>query len=100
LYLTHNQLDIPRTMLSLSLLFFARCFKGVYHSIYDSFDWIDNWGGVDGETGSAFQYMSAASKVWGVLAMRLASDQFVPFDHFVTSKALFSYLAQVGGDCN
>jgi len=25
---------------------------GVYHSIYDSFDWIDNFGGTVGEVGS------------------------------------------------
>jgi N-acetylated-alpha-linked acidic dipeptidase len=67
---------------------------GVYHSIYDSFDWMNEWGG-DGTQGTCFDYIVAASKVWGILAMRLATDQFVPFDHEDTAKALGGYLKQL-----
>lgn len=69
--------------------------QGVYHSSYDSFDWVNEYGGKQGEVGSAFQYMTAAARVWGVLAMRLSGDNFMPFDHFATTKALFNYYAQV-----
>jgi N-acetylated-alpha-linked acidic dipeptidase len=67
---------------------------GVYHSDYDSFDWMDAWGG-NGTQGSAFYYMAAAARVWGVLAMRLSTNEFAPFDHFETSEALFGYLAHI-----
>ena len=68
---------------------------GVYHSIYDSFDWIDNWGGTLGSPGSSFDFMAAAARVWGVLALRLADEPLVPFDHAAQAEALAGYEADV-----
>ena len=54
---------------------------GTYHSIYDSFDWMDAYGGSDGESGSSFTIMATAAQIWGVLALRLADSDVVPFNH-------------------
>ncbi|GMH90745.1 hypothetical protein TrVE_jg5999 [Triparma verrucosa] len=71
---------------------------GVYHSIYDSFDWIDNYGGIDGEKGSSFELMASAAKMWGVLALRLADSDVLPFDHVKQAEALVKYSAAVDGN--
>ncbi|GMI13953.1 hypothetical protein TrLO_g7627 [Triparma laevis f. longispina] len=72
---------------------------GVYHSIYDSFDWIDNYGGIDREKGSSFELMAGAAKMWGVLALRLADNDggVLPFDHEKQGAALVKYSAAVDG---
>jgi N-acetylated-alpha-linked acidic dipeptidase len=48
---------------------------GVYHSAYDSFHWMDQFGD------PGFQYHVAASQLWGTLAMRLADAEGLPFDY-------------------
>ena len=45
---------------------------GVYHSAYDTFEWMDTHGD------PGFQYHAAAAKLWGVMAMRLANADAVP----------------------
>jgi len=52
---------------------------GQYHSVYDSFDWMKNFGG--GGPGQAFKYMRAAAQVWGLLGLRLADRPLAPFNH-------------------
>jgi len=64
---------------------------GQYHSIYDSFAWMDAYGGSDGKPGSAFTLMAFASKIWGLLALRLADSEILPLDHLVQGKALTRY---------
>lgn len=64
---------------------------GQYHSIYDSFAWMDAYGGSDGKPGSSFSLMTFASKIWGLLALRLADSELLPFDHLVQGKALTRY---------
>jgi len=64
---------------------------GQYHSIYDSFAWMDAYGGSDEKPGSAFSLMAFASKIWGLLALRLADSELMPFDHVVQGKALSRY---------
>lgn len=64
---------------------------GVYHSVYDSFAWMDAFGGLDGQKGSSFELIAFASKIWGVLALRLADSVVLPFDHFVQAEALQHY---------
>ena len=71
---------------------------GVYHSTYDSFDWIDSYGGVEGVKGSSFDLMAGAAKVWGVLALRLADSDVIPFDHEKQAAALKKYSAAVAGN--
>jgi N-acetylated-alpha-linked acidic dipeptidase len=48
---------------------------GVYHSAYDSFYWMDNFGD------PGFVYHVAAAQVWGTLAMRLADADGLSFDY-------------------
>ncbi|HUE86912.1 MAG TPA: M28 family metallopeptidase [Vicinamibacterales bacterium] len=45
---------------------------GVYHSAYDTFEWMDKYGD------PGFLYHAAAAKLWGVMAMRLAGADVVP----------------------
>lgn len=64
---------------------------GQYHSIYDSFAWMDHFGGRDGEVGSAFDLMAFSAKIWGLLAMRMATLDIVPLDHIIQGQALSQY---------
>eukprot|EP00954_Amorphochlora_amoebiformis_P002509 197168-Amorphochlora_amoeboformis.AAC.2 len=49
---------------------------GVYHSVYDSFDWMDK----QGDPG--FKYHQTMAKVWGLLTLRLAdASGRLPFNH-------------------
>jgi N-acetylated-alpha-linked acidic dipeptidase len=45
---------------------------GVYHSAYDTFEWMDRYGD------PGFLYHAAAAKLWGLMAMRLAGAEVVP----------------------
>lgn len=45
---------------------------GTYHSVYDNFRWMEKYGDPE------FLYHAAAAKLWGLIAMRLASDTIVP----------------------
>jgi len=68
---------------------------GAYHSTYDSFDWVSTVGGSEGEPDSAFAIMAASARIWGVLALRLAGDPLLPFDHAAEAKALTGYWLQL-----
>ncbi|KAG7344538.1 transferrin receptor-like dimerization domain containing protein [Nitzschia inconspicua] len=68
---------------------------GQYHSIYDSFAWMDQFGGRDGERGSAFDLMAFAAKIWGVLAIRMATSEIVPLDLIVQGQALTKYTTHI-----
>ena len=48
---------------------------GVYHSAYDSFYWMEQFGD------PGFHYHVAASQLWGTLAMRLADADGLQFDY-------------------
>ncbi len=45
---------------------------GVYHAVYDNFRWMEKYGDPD------FHYHAAAARLWGLMAMRLASADVVP----------------------
>ena len=45
---------------------------GVYHAVYDNFRWMEKYGDPE------FLYHAAAAKLWGLMAMRLASADVVP----------------------
>jgi N-acetylated-alpha-linked acidic dipeptidase len=45
---------------------------GVYHSAYDTFEWMDRYGD------PGFVYHAAAARLWGLMAMRLAGAEVVP----------------------
>jgi N-acetylated-alpha-linked acidic dipeptidase len=48
---------------------------GVYHSAYDSFYWMDQFGD------PGFHYHVAAAQLWGTLTMRLADAEGLQFDY-------------------
>ena len=48
---------------------------GVYHSAYDSFNWMAKFGD------PAFTYHVAAAQIWGTIALRLANARALPFDY-------------------
>jgi N-acetylated-alpha-linked acidic dipeptidase len=77
---------------------------GQYHSIYDSFGWIDRFGGHPGRPGTAFDLIEHASKMWGLFVMRMAASEVAPLDHIVQGQALTNYAAhileQVNGTIN
>jgi N-acetylated-alpha-linked acidic dipeptidase len=45
---------------------------GTYHAVYDNFRWMEKYGDPE------FLYHAAAAKLWGLMAMRLASADIVP----------------------
>ncbi|KAJ4708548.1 Peptidase M28 family protein [Melia azedarach] len=47
----------------------------VYHSMYDDYVWMKKFGD------PMFQRHAAAASVWGLVALRLADDEFLPFNY-------------------
>ena len=47
---------------------------GVYHSMYDDFYWMNHFGD------PGYRYHTLMSQMWGVLALRLANADVLPFD--------------------
>jgi N-acetylated-alpha-linked acidic dipeptidase len=47
---------------------------GVYHSMYDDFYWINHFGD------PGYRYHTLMSQLWGVIALRLANANLLPFD--------------------
>jgi N-acetylated-alpha-linked acidic dipeptidase len=47
---------------------------GVYHSAYDDFFWMNHFGD------PGYRYHTLTSQLWGVLALRLANADLLPFD--------------------
>lgn len=79
----------------LDFSFKKKTIYGQYHSIYDSFSWIEEFGGHDKKPGSSFEIMSFAAKIWGVLAMRLAVSPLVPLSAIAQGEALAKYLTNI-----
>ena len=47
---------------------------GVYHSMYDDFYWMNHFGD------PGYRYHALMAQLWGVMAMRLANADILPFD--------------------
>ena len=47
---------------------------GVYHSMYDDFYWINHFGD------PGYRYHTLMSQLWGVIALRLANSDLLPFN--------------------
>jgi N-acetylated-alpha-linked acidic dipeptidase len=47
---------------------------GVYHSVYDSFYWMNRFGD------PGYRYHILLAQAWGVIALRLANAEVLPFD--------------------
>lgn len=62
---------------------------GVYHSIYDTHEWMRRHGD------PGFLYHAAMARLWGLMALRLANADVLPFDYGVYGRDLLSYLDDV-----
>ena len=63
---------------------------GVYHSLYDSHEWMTRIGD------PGFRYHAAMARLWGLLALRLANADVLPLDYGAYGRDLLSYLDDVG----
>lgn len=59
---------------------------GVYHSVYDSFRWMNRFGD------PGFRYHAAMSRLWGLLALRFANADLLPFDYALYAGEISAYL--------
>ncbi|HEV2491462.1 MAG TPA: M28 family metallopeptidase [Terriglobia bacterium] len=59
---------------------------GVYHSVYDDFDWMARYGD------PGFRYHAAMSRVWGLLALRFANAGVLPLDYSIYASEVSAYL--------
>jgi N-acetylated-alpha-linked acidic dipeptidase len=59
---------------------------GVYHSLYDDFDWMKKFGD------PGFEYHAAMSRLWGLLALRLADADLEPFDYAAYASEVEAYV--------
>jgi N-acetylated-alpha-linked acidic dipeptidase len=80
-----NHIGIP----SVDMLFDGP--YGVYHSAYDSHEWMKT----QGDPG--FAYHAAMARLWGVMALRLANADAMPFDFSVYGRDLVAYMDDLEG---
>jgi N-acetylated-alpha-linked acidic dipeptidase len=62
---------------------------GVYHSMYDDHYWMLRIGD------PAFEYHIALTRIWGVVALRLANADLLPFDFGFNAAALEQFLREL-----
>jgi N-acetylated-alpha-linked acidic dipeptidase len=79
-----NHLGVP----SMDLLFDGP--YGVYHSAYDSHQWMRRFGD------PGFLYHAAMARLWGLMALRLADADVFPFDYAAYGRDLLAYLEDLG----
>jgi N-acetylated-alpha-linked acidic dipeptidase len=59
---------------------------GVYHSMYDSFGWMNRFGD------PGYRYHTLMAQYWGALALRLANADVLPFDFAAYGRHLRSFV--------
>jgi N-acetylated-alpha-linked acidic dipeptidase len=62
---------------------------GVYHSAYDDHYWMTHIGD------PTFAYHTALTRIWGLVALRLANSDILPFDFEANGAALRGFLAEL-----
>ncbi|MGA2341655.1 MAG: transferrin receptor-like dimerization domain-containing protein [Steroidobacteraceae bacterium] len=62
---------------------------GVYHSAYDDHFWMTHIGD------PTFGYHTALTRIWGLVALRLANSDILPFDFAANGAALRGFLAEL-----
>jgi N-acetylated-alpha-linked acidic dipeptidase len=62
---------------------------GVYHSAYDSHEWMRRHGD------PGFRYHAAMARLWGLMALRLANADVLPFDYATYGRDVRAYLEDV-----
>ena len=94
-FLTFNPLTMLTSLKQHSFFFFKDLFNvkfffsfsAVYHSNYDSFNWVQNFGD------SNFSYHAALAQFHGYMILRLADDSVLPFDHTDYAYSMFSQIS-------
>ncbi len=59
---------------------------GVYHAMQDNFYWMEHFGD------PTFRYHVAMTQIWGIIALRLADADILPFDYAAYAGELLSHL--------
>ena len=59
---------------------------GVYHAMQDNFYWMERFGD------PTFRYHVAMTQIWGIIALRLAGADILPFDYAGYADELLSHL--------
>lgn len=62
---------------------------GVYHSLYDSFHWMEKFGD------PTFNYHTNLAKVWGLMAVRLSTMAKLPFEYKNYGQQIESFIADL-----
>lgn len=62
---------------------------GVYHSMYDNHYWMTNFGD------PGFKYHRTMAQLWGVLALRLANADLLPFDFAFYGQTLRGFVREL-----
>jgi N-acetylated-alpha-linked acidic dipeptidase len=62
---------------------------GVYHSAYDNFYWMNNFGD------PGYRYHTMMSVLWGVLALRIANAEILPLDFAFYSRNIREFVTEV-----
>lgn len=62
---------------------------GVYHSAYDDFYWMEHFGD------PGYRYHALMSQLWGVVALRLANAEVLPFDFASYAGKLREFVQEV-----
>jgi N-acetylated-alpha-linked acidic dipeptidase len=65
---------------------------GVYHSMYDDFYWMNHFGD------PGYRYHTLMSQLWGVLALRLANADILPFDFATYARNIRQFVADLSKD--
>lgn len=78
-----NRLGIPSADLAFDGPF------GVYHSIYDTHQWVSKFGDPN------FRYHAALTQLWGIAALRLANADAIPLDSQASARSITRFLDAV-----
>ncbi len=62
---------------------------GVYHSMYDDHYWMEHIGD------PTFEYHAALTRIWGLVALRLANADVLPYDFGFNAMALDNFLTEL-----
>jgi N-acetylated-alpha-linked acidic dipeptidase len=62
---------------------------GVYHSMYDNFYWMNQFGD------PGYRYHTLCAQVWGVLALRLANAEVLPFDFAFYARNIRGFVLEI-----
>jgi N-acetylated-alpha-linked acidic dipeptidase len=62
---------------------------GVYHSMYDNYYWVNRFGD------PGYRYHTLMSQLWGVLALRLANADVLPFDFGAYGRDIETFLREL-----